>query len=136
MKDFINYMEIFEKFEMDGKLLLKIYEGLECNDGFTMSVQASTNHYCLPREMTEIENYTHFEVFADDAEPLFKPYARSDDDNIFVKVPKEVIEKVIAKHGLLKKMTEEIEKEKKALSKVIKKSGKRKKEKNVEQKRI
>lgn len=135
MKDFISYMKIFEKLEMKGKLLLKTYEALECNDGFTMSVQASSNHYCVPREMTEIENYTHFEVSAE-GEPLFKPYAISDNDHIFVKVPKEVIEKVIEKHGLLKNMTKEIEIEKKALSKVIKKSGKLKKKKDVETKRI
>jgi len=135
MKDFINYMEIFEKFEMNGKLLLKTYEAIECNDGFTMSVQASSNHYCVPREMTDIENYTHFEVSAED-EPLFKPYVSSDNDHIFARVPKEIIEKVIEKHGLLKKMKEEIETEKKALSKVIKKSGKLKKKKDVEPKRI
>lgn len=135
MKDFIHYMEVFEELAMEGKLLLKTYEALECNDGFTMSVQASSNHYCLPREMTEIEKYTHFEVSAED-ETLFQPYEISDNAHIFTKVPKEVIQKVIEKHGLLKKMTEEIEKEKKALLKVILKSGKLEKKKDVEQKRI
>lgn len=134
MSDFIKYMKVLEdrNFYLEGKLINRIYDLLECNDGFSMSVQASSNHYCLPREMLDIEDYTHFEIMCPDDDML----TNYNSGGVYSNVPKEVIQELIEKHGLLKDMKEEIETEKKALSKVIKRSGKLKKKKVIEKKRI
>lgn len=90
-----------------------------CDDGFTLSIQASAYHYCQPRQnFFEIEKesgsnqfeavidysiYTHFEIgFPSEAEPLLIEYADDISDlteTVYGYVPKELIEKVIAKHG-------------------------------------
>lgn len=75
-----------------------------CNDGFTMSVQASEFHYCAPRENTG--PYHQFEVgFPSKREPLLMEYAenkRSPRNTVYGWVPASVIDKVIAAHGGLK----------------------------------
>jgi len=45
----------------------KMYAGLSCEDGSIISIQASTNHYCSPKE-DSLPTYTHYEVFS--KEPL------------------------------------------------------------------
>ncbi len=93
--------------------------GIICEDGFTMSIQASANHYCQPRQnFFEVEKesgsnefetvidyniYTHFEIgFPSEGEPLLIEYAEDISDltgTVYGYVPKELIEKVIEKHG-------------------------------------
>ena len=71
-----------------------------CNDGFSMSVQGSSGHYCTPR-ITQ-DSYSALEIgFPSDFEPLINDYAESKDciDTVFAYVPCELIQQVIDKHG-------------------------------------
>lgn len=73
-----------------------------CNDGFTMSVQASSTHYCSPR-VQDAEIYENFEIgYPSDPEMLIYDYAENEDDltqTVYAQVPKSVVIDVILKHG-------------------------------------
>ena len=77
---------------------------LHMKDGFSMSVQASTNHYSVPREnLARLSVYSAVEVgFPNEAEPLLLPYQESKGDpteDVYPYVPIEVVQEVIEKHG-------------------------------------
>ena len=78
--------------------------GIECADGFTMSVQASEFHYCTPRDNDG--PYAEFEVgFPSQPEDQLMPYAEDPErptDTVYGYVPLEVIEALIEKHGGVK----------------------------------
>lgn len=73
-----------------------------CNDGFTMSVQASKSHYCTPR-IDNASEYTHVEVgFSSEHVEEFEEYLDGDrqmTDNVCGWVPLETVENVIDQHG-------------------------------------
>jgi hypothetical protein len=77
-------------------------EPLRCQDGFTMSVQASYYHYCTPR-ITLCSHYSEFEVgFPSQVEDLLMPWAEDPEkptETVYGCVPEEVIDQVIEKHG-------------------------------------
>lgn len=72
-----------------------------CKDGFSLSVQASQNHYCAPRD--DSGPYLSVEVgFPSDADNLLMEYiepGNSPTDSVYGWVPSHVVEAVIAKHG-------------------------------------
>jgi hypothetical protein len=72
-----------------------------CNDGFSMSVQASSGHYCRPRKTQE--QYESMEIgFPSEDEPLIFYYAEIKNDwtdTVYPVVPNNVIQEVIEKHG-------------------------------------
>ena len=77
-----------------------VNKAIHCNDGFSMSVQASAHHRCKPR--TNWGPYTEMEVaFPSTKEPLLLEFC--DDPSwtpdVFTNVPVEVINQIIAKHG-------------------------------------
>ena len=81
---------------------------LACQDGFKMSVQVSNGHYCSPRkDFEDAQNYYQMEVgFPTQSEPLLLDYAEDRDkptETVYGYVPVEIINKVITKHGGLKK---------------------------------
>ena len=77
---------------------------IRCLDGFSMSVQASRTHYCLPRQ-DNAETYEEVEVgFPSQEEELLTPWAELPDDvalteTIYPYVPVDVIATVILRHG-------------------------------------
>ena len=77
---------------------------IECLDGFTMSVQASRTHYCLPKQ-DDAESYEEVEVgYPSQEDELLLPYAElyedfGPTDTIYPYVPVDVIDRVIEKHG-------------------------------------
>ena len=75
-----------------------------CADGFTMSVQASSIHYCEPRDNDG--PYTQFEVgYPSEYEDKLMPYAEDAErpaDTVYGYVPYEVVMEVIQKHGGVK----------------------------------
>lgn len=76
---------------------------IQCNDGFSISIQASVCHYCEPRRTFE-GPYTEVELgFPSCSEELLIPYMEDDccgpEDTIYPYVPVEVVDKVIKKHG-------------------------------------
>lgn len=80
-----------------------LQKGMKCKDGFTMSVQASSGHYCRPQK--DEGPWSAVEVgFPSEFEELLMPYkerARHDPPTkaVYAWVPVEVVENVIEKHG-------------------------------------
>ena len=80
-----------------------------CADGFTMSVQASENHYCSPRANGAEVIYGRVEIgFPSEREPEFDEYVEDlsqdgkDIDwtgSVYGWVPSDIVALVIAKHG-------------------------------------
>ena len=83
----------------------KTRQRIECNDGFSMSVQGGKYTYSTPREFGV--EFTHMEIgYPSEREELILAYAESNDeptDTVYPYVPVEVIIKVIKKHkGMMK----------------------------------
>lgn len=84
-----------------------IMNKIECNDGFRVSVQASFSHYCSPRKTLRSKHtnyYKEYELgFPSESDDLLEKYKEVEDDEqtntIFPYVPKEVVDKLIEKHG-------------------------------------
>ena len=80
---------------------ISIKPRIVCDDGFSMSVQGSTTHYCSPRESQDW--YDSMEVgFPSEEEPLINQYAEDSNDytgTVYRYVPIEIIQEVITKHG-------------------------------------
>ena len=80
-----------------------------CADGFTMSVQASENHYCSPRANGAEVIYGRVEIgYPSEREPEFDEYVEDlsqdgkDIDwtgSVYGWVPADIVALVIAKHG-------------------------------------
>lgn len=81
---------------------------LKCKDGFSISVQASSNHYCTPRTNLENGDYKKVELgYPSEEEDLIKEYAETTNytDTTYWYVPVEIVEKIIIKHdGLVEEM--------------------------------
>ncbi len=75
---------------------------IECADGFSMSVQASSFNHCGPK-IDNAKAYTEVEVgFPNAYEPLLAPYAEDVKDytgTVYGYVPAQLIVDVCAKHG-------------------------------------
>ena len=78
---------------------------LLCNDGFSISVQASSFHYCKPR-LDGIQDYESVELgFPSMEDELINEYAEDYSDytgTVYGYVPIEVVERLIEKHGGIK----------------------------------
>ena len=78
---------------------------LYCNDGYSVSVQASEFHYCSPR-LNGLQDYKSVELGLPSMEDeLINEYADSGDDytdTVYGYVPIEIVEKLIEKHGGIK----------------------------------
>ena len=99
-----NYMNAFSNFSQIPQIM--------CEDGFTMSVQASECHYTSPRrDFEDFRMYDKMEVgFPNMEEELLKEYVDAFGDeeidylnSVYGFVPVEIINEVIAKHGGLKR---------------------------------
>lgn len=74
---------------------------LYCNDGYSISVQASAFHYCSPR-LNGAQDYKSVELgFPNMEDELINEYAEGLDytDTVYGYVPIEIVEKLIEKHG-------------------------------------
>ena len=73
-----------------------------CSDGFTVSMQISKVHYCMPKTASA-ERYTHTELgFPSVGDPLIKDYAEDPEDEtntVYPYVPIEVVNALFEKHG-------------------------------------
>ncbi len=72
-----------------------------CVDGFKMSVQGSSGHYCTPRSCQDY--YTEMEIgFPSEKQDELMKYAEDKDnptDTVYGWVPCDLIDKIIEKHG-------------------------------------
>lgn len=75
---------------------------LYCNDGYSISVQASSFHYCEPR-LNGIQDYESVELgYPSEEDELINEYAEDDLDyteTVYGYVPIEIVEELINKHG-------------------------------------
>lgn len=75
---------------------------LYCNDGYSISVQASEFHYCSPR-INGAQDYESVELgFPSEEDELINEYTDSGfdyTDTVYGYVPIEIVEKLIEKHG-------------------------------------
>lgn len=82
-----------------------------CNDGFSVSVQGSVNHYCSPRKNLFDEDYEEVELgFPSAADILIIDFAEDMEDptlTVYPYVPIEIVEQLIEKHGGIKGFDEE-----------------------------
>lgn len=78
---------------------------LYCNDGYSISVQASGFHYCEPR-LNGVQDYESVELgFPSMEDELINEYAEDDSDytgTVYGYVPIEIVEELINKHGGIK----------------------------------
>jgi len=76
-----------------------------CSDGFEMSVQGSSFHYCSPRE--DFAMYTTMEIgFPTEEEELIAEFAENKNDltgTVYSNVDVYIIQAVIEKHGGINK---------------------------------
>ena len=78
---------------------IRIYHVIKCNDGFEMSVQASSFHYCEPREtFNDANTYNSFEVGFPNKTPEFIEM----DEDVSGWVNKDLIQQEIDFHGGIK----------------------------------
>ena len=83
----------------------KVQPRIRCQDGFEMSVQASRDHCCIPRD--DLGPYTHVEVgYTSDWEDELIPYRDRSEPvicgmrpTLYVNVPAGVVRAVVDKHG-------------------------------------
>ena len=74
-----------------------------CADGFTLSIQASGMHYCIPNEDLSDGNYSKVELsYLSEEVEEFLPFAEDDEAplaTVYGYVPVETVDAVLAKHG-------------------------------------
>ena len=84
---------------------------LVCNDGYSISVQASENHYCSPRVSVFGLDYYEVELgFPSEPDDLINGYAEDPSDytgTVYGWVPMEIVEQLVEKHGGIKGPDEE-----------------------------
>lgn len=73
-----------------------------CNDGFNVSVQASSRHYCEPKE-NGAPAYSRVELgFPSSADPIITPFAENASnptETVYGYVPAPLVQALIGKHG-------------------------------------
>ena len=77
-----------------------------CEDGFSVSVQASEYHYCFPR-VNNAEAYEAVELgYASELDELIEEYAedRGTASTVFGYVPVETVNRLLEKHGGITKI--------------------------------
>lgn len=91
----------FKERRVYGELIAEKTRRLTCKDGFTVSVQASKFHYCVPRKNKAWPYHSVELEFPSELDDLIKNYANECDttDTIFPYVPIEIVNKLIEKHG-------------------------------------
>lgn len=74
----------------------KVRPHIFCKDGLELSVQASSGHYCAPRE-DNAEEYTHVEVLC----PVLtvRSLCKYSTGGVCAMVPVEAVDNVIKRHG-------------------------------------
>lgn len=77
---------------------------MECADGFMISVQASSMHYCVPRK-NGAWPYSEIELgFQSELDELIADYANKPDttETVFAYVPIDIVNRLVEKHGEIK----------------------------------
>lgn len=60
--EFINKLKELGIFYEHEKLKIRVYNAISLKNNYDLSIQASFNHYCLPKDTIPIEDYESYEV--------------------------------------------------------------------------
>lgn len=104
IKEFLTTTIKSHKYLFSDEIIQENRPRLLCNDGFSISVQASKFHYCRPR-LDGAQDYEEVELgYPSNEDELINDYAEDDDytRTVYGYVPIEVVEKLIEKHGGIK----------------------------------
>ena len=104
VKEFLATTIKSHKYLFSDEIIQENRPRLYCNDGYSISVQASSFHYCMPR-LDGVQNYESVELgFPSKEDELINDYAEGDDytKTVYGYVPIEVVERLIEKHGGIK----------------------------------
>ena len=104
IKEFLATTIKSHKYLFSDEIIQENRPRLYCNDGYSISVQASSFHYCRP-QLDGVQNYESVELgFPSKEDELINDYAEGDDytKTVYVYVPIEVVERLIEKHGGIK----------------------------------
>ena len=83
-----------------GSVIQELRPRVVCADGFSMSVQASKSHYCMPWINGKNVLYLEVEVgYLSSLTPDFDDYEDWGRAGIYLRVPVEIVDKVILSHG-------------------------------------
>lgn len=91
------------KYDVAGRTYLNHVPQIKCSDGFTMSVQASSSHYCGPRD----NDGPYYEVeigFPSERVDSFMPFIDGDEETdptstVYGYVPIHIVVEAIDQHG-------------------------------------
>lgn len=104
VKEFLATTIKSHKYLFSDEMIQENRPRLYCNDGYSISVQASSFHYCRP-QLDGVQNYESVELgFPSKEDELINEYAEGDDytKTVYGYVPIEVVERLIEKHGGIK----------------------------------
>lgn len=104
IKEFLATTIKAHKYLFSDEIIQENRPRLFCNDGFSISVQASKSHYCRPR-LDGPQDYEAVELgYPSDEDELINDYAEGDNytKTVYGYVPIEVAERLIEKHGGIK----------------------------------
>ena len=105
VKEFLATTIKSHKYLFSDEIIQENRPRLFCNDGFSISVQASSFHYCRPR-LDGPQDYESVELgFPSMEDELINEYAEDYSDytgTVYGYVPIEVVERLIEKHGGIK----------------------------------
>ena len=92
------YLKRNYKSTVIGDVELCVIKRMECADGFMISVQASSMHYCVPRKNGA---WPYSEVELDE---LIAEYANKPNttETVFAYVPIDIVNRLVEKHGGIK----------------------------------
>ena len=104
IKEFLATTIKSHKYLFSDEIIQEIRPRLFCNDGFSISVQASKFHYCRPRLDGPQDDEAVELGYPSDEDELINDYAESDNytKTVYGYVPIEVVERLIEKHGGIK----------------------------------
>lgn len=92
--------------ELAGFEMIERKPRVTCNDGFSVSIQASEYHYCTPRINLKNGGYYSVELgFPSQEDDLIKPYAEDSSSftqTVYGYVPIGIVDELIMKHGGIK----------------------------------
>ena len=103
VKEFLATTIKSHKYPFSDEVIQENRPRLLCNDGFSISVQASKFHYCRPR-LDGIQDYEAVELgYPSNEDELINDYAEDYDytTSAYVYVPIEVVATLIVKHGVI-----------------------------------
>ena len=104
IKEFLATTIKSHKYLFSDEIIQENRPRLFCNDGFSISVQASSFHYCRPR-LDGVQNYESVELgFPSKEDELINEYAEDEPytETVYGYVPIEIVEELINKHGGIK----------------------------------